>query len=69
LKERTGKYKRKTAETAVSVKINLDGSGICNVQTEIFFLNHMLSLLAKHGFFDIKQVVILRSIIIILWRI
>jgi len=54
LKERTGKYKRKTAETAVSVKINLDGSGICNVQTEIFFLNHMLSLLAKHGFFDIE---------------
>ncbi|MCD6471804.1 imidazoleglycerol-phosphate dehydratase HisB [Candidatus Aerophobetes bacterium] len=54
MKERTGKYKRKTAETAVSVKINLDGSGICNVQTEIFFLNHMLSLLAKHGFFDIE---------------
>ena len=54
LKERKGEYKRKTLETEIEVKINLDGKGINNLQTEIYFLNHMLTLFARHGFFDLE---------------
>ena len=54
LKERKGEYKRKTLETEVEVKIDLDGKGINNLQTEIYFLNHMLALFARHGFFDLE---------------
>jgi len=54
LKERKGEYKRKTLETEVEVKINLDGKGINNLRTEIYFLNHMLTLFARHGFFDLE---------------
>jgi len=53
LKERKGEYKRKTLETEVEVKIDLDGKGISNLQTEIYFLNHMLTLFSRHGFFDL----------------
>ncbi len=54
LKERKGKYKRKTSETKIETKINLDGKGISNLETEIHFLNHMLSLFARHGLFDLE---------------
>jgi len=54
LKERKGEYKRKTLETEIEVKMNLDGKGISNLQTEIYFLNHMLTLFARHGFFDLE---------------
>jgi len=54
LKQRKGEYKRKTLETEVEVKINLDGKGINNLRTEIYFLNHMLTLFARHGFFDLE---------------
>lgn len=54
LKERKGEYRRKTLETEVEVKIDLDGKGIDNLQTEIYFLNHMLTLFARHGLFDLK---------------
>jgi imidazoleglycerol-phosphate dehydratase len=54
LKERKGEYKRKTLETEVEVKIDLDGKGINNLQTEIYFLNHMLALFSRHGFFDLE---------------
>jgi len=54
LKERKGEYKRKTLETEIEVKIDLDGKGINNLQTEIYFLNHMLVLFARHGFFDLE---------------
>jgi len=54
LKERKGEYKRKTLETEVEVKINLDGNGINNIQKEIYFLNHMLTLFDWHGFFDLE---------------
>ncbi|HAJ32649.1 MAG TPA: imidazoleglycerol-phosphate dehydratase HisB [Candidatus Atribacteria bacterium] len=53
MKERKGEYKRKTLETEVEVKIDLDGKGISNLQTEIYFLNHMLTLFSRHGFFDL----------------
>jgi len=54
LKERKGEYKRKTLETEIEVKMNLDGKGISNLQTEIYFLNHMLELFARHGLFNLE---------------
>ena len=54
MKERKGEYKRKTSETKIEVKVDLDGKGINNLQTEIYFLNHMLTLFSQHGFFDLE---------------
>jgi len=45
---------RRTKETEVFIKLNIDGSGSSNISTGINFLNHMLSLLAKHGNMDIE---------------
>ena len=44
---------RKTAETQISIKLNLDGEGKCDIATGIGFLDHMLTLLAKHSFMDL----------------
>jgi len=54
LKKRKGEYKRKTSETKIETKIDLDGKGISNLETEIHFLNHMLALFARHGLFDLE---------------
>ena len=51
---RQSKIERKTSEVAVSVDINVDGSGRHNVDTGIPFFDHMLSQFAKHGYFDLK---------------
>jgi imidazoleglycerol-phosphate dehydratase len=51
---RIGKVERKTKETEVSVRINLDGSGKARVDTPIKFFNHMLVSFAKHGSFDLE---------------
>ena len=51
---RKASVKRKTKETDVQVAINLDGSGSYAIDTSIPFLDHMLSLLSKHGLFDLK---------------
>ena len=45
---------RKTLETAVSVCIGLDGSGKADIATGVGFFDHMLTLLAKHGFLDLQ---------------
>ena len=50
---RVGEIKRTTAETDVYVKLNLDGTGECDIDTGIGFLNHMLILFAKHSRFDL----------------
>lgn len=50
---RIGEVKRVTKETNVSVKINLDGSGVSDSSTGIPFLDHMLDQLASHGVFDV----------------
>jgi len=50
---RVGKVERKTKETRVSVRINLDGAGRANVDTSIKFLDHLLSSFAKHGVLDL----------------
>ena len=44
---------RKTAETAITATINLDGSGKFVTETGIGFFDHMLSHIAKHGVFDL----------------
>ena len=53
-KARCAAIERKTAETQVTVKLNLDGEGKCDIATGIGFLDHMLTLLAKHGFMDLS---------------
>lgn len=45
---------RKTTETDIQCEINLDGSGQHLVDTGVPFLNHMLTLFAVHGFFDLS---------------
>ncbi|XP_022566749.1 imidazoleglycerol-phosphate dehydratase 1, chloroplastic-like isoform X3 [Brassica napus] len=51
--DRVGEVKRVTKETNVSVKINLDGTGLADSSTGIPFLDHMLDQLASHGLFDV----------------
>ena len=50
---RTAEIKRKTGETDISLKLNLDGIGKSEINTGCGFLDHMLTLFAKHGRFDI----------------
>ncbi len=50
---RTCEIKRKTAETDISLKLNIDGKGISTVKTGCGFLDHMITLFASHGRFDI----------------
>jgi imidazoleglycerol-phosphate dehydratase len=50
---RVGEVSRKTSETDVNVKVNLDGSGMAEVETGIEFLDHMLKSLATHSLIDI----------------
>jgi len=52
-KARRAEIERKTAETQIFVKLNLDGEGKCDIATGIGFLDHMLTLLAKHSFMDL----------------
>lgn len=50
---RQAKLTRNTKETNISVLWNLDGTGTSNIATNIPFLNHMLALFTKHGYFDL----------------
>ena len=50
---RTAEIKRKTAETDIVLRLDLDGSGLADVRTGVGFLDHMLTLLARHGRFDL----------------
>ena len=44
---------RKTAETDICLRLNLDGTGKCEISTGVGFLDHMLELFAHHGRFDL----------------
>jgi imidazoleglycerol-phosphate dehydratase len=50
---RTFEIARKTAETDIFLSLNLDGTGKNSIDTGCGFLNHMLTLFAKHGRFDL----------------
>jgi imidazoleglycerol-phosphate dehydratase len=50
---RTSEIKRATAETDISLALNLDGTGKSEIETGCGFLDHMLTLFAKHGRFDL----------------
>ncbi len=52
--KREAGVKRKTAETEIEVYLNIDGKGEHDVKTSIPFLDHMLSLMARHGLMDLK---------------
>ena len=51
---RTASVIRKTAETDISLTLCLDGKGNCTIKTGCGFLDHMLTLFAKHGRFDLS---------------
>lgn len=50
---RTAEINRKTNETDISLKLNLDGKGISKIDSGCGFLDHMLTLFARHGGFDL----------------
>ena len=50
---RTAQISRTTAETAITLSLNLDGSGTSDIQSGVGFLDHMLTLFARHGRFDL----------------
>ena len=50
---RKATIKRTTKETDIAIALNLDGTGSYNIKTSVPFMDHMLSAVAKHGFFDL----------------
>ncbi len=53
MKKRTAEIHRKTKETDITLKLNLDGSGTFDIDTGVGFLDHMLTHLGKHGKIDL----------------
>jgi imidazoleglycerol-phosphate dehydratase len=53
-KARIANVARKTTETDIAVKLTVDGSGSSKIDTGIPFFDHMLTLFAKHGLFDLE---------------
>ncbi len=52
---RKGRIERKTAETAIEVEVNLDGTGTYDVSTGIGFLDHMVEQFSKHSLIDVTM--------------
>ncbi|NLM28362.1 MAG: imidazoleglycerol-phosphate dehydratase HisB [Clostridiaceae bacterium] len=52
--ERKSEINRKTSETEISVKLNIDGTGNSRVETGIGFFDHMLALMVKHALIDME---------------
>ena len=53
---RTARKVRQTAETAITVSVNLDGTGVTDITTGMPFLDHMLTLIGRHGLMNLKIV-------------
>ena len=51
---RTAEMTRKTGETDIRIRLDLDGTGVCAIDTGVGFLDHMLELFARHGRFDLE---------------
>jgi len=54
MQARKASRSRKTAETAIELSLDLDGSGVSSIDTGIPFFDHMLTLFSKHGLFDLS---------------
>lgn len=52
--DRKANITRETNETQIRLSLDLDGNGTSNIDTGVGFLDHMLELFAKHGFFDLE---------------
>lgn len=52
--QRSASHQRETAETSISVDLNLDGSGEADISTGLSFFDHMLEQIAKHGLIDLS---------------
>jgi imidazoleglycerol-phosphate dehydratase len=52
--DRKSNIQRKTKETDIQLSLNLDGKGLSKIDSGIPFIDHMLSLMAAHGFMDIQ---------------
>lgn len=53
-RSRTAEIQRKTAETDISLSLEIDGTGVASISTGVGFLDHMLTLFTVHGSFDLK---------------
>ncbi len=53
MKQRIAEVSRNTAETQITVRLNLDGSGQCKLHTGIGFFDHMLEQIARHAMIDL----------------
>ena len=51
---RIAKVSRKTSESSVELELNLDGSGVSDIETTVPFFNHLLTALSKHSLIDLK---------------
>ncbi len=51
---RIAKVSRKTSESSVDLELNLDGSGVSDIETTVPFFNHLLTALSKHSLIDLK---------------
>ncbi len=50
---RTAEVSRKTGETDIQIKLDLDGSGVCDIDTGVPFFDHMLNAFGRHGQFNL----------------
>lgn len=50
---RTSEIKRRTAETDIELRLDIDGSGTSDISTGVGFMDHMLTLFSRHGRFDL----------------
>ena len=51
---RSAEIIRKTGETQITIRLNVDGSGKGDIDTGVPFMDHMLTLFSRHGFFDLE---------------
>ena len=59
---RMAEVTRKTKETDIAIKLDLDGTGKSQIETGIGFFNHMLEGFSKHGLFDLECIYFALSI-------
>ena len=52
--DRQASVERNTLETQIKVQVNLDGTGVCKLNTGVPFLEHMLDQVARHGLIDLE---------------